>query len=136
MLSVYGIFNDATNELVYVGISSNPVKRFQTHLYTTVISIRDNCRMEILESGNHVTKKTEAFWIEYCFFIGCKLYNSIGRLKRTKLPSKKPIGVRLPNNLREYYALTAKAMGITLGERIRRVLEQEIHTKKTANAGN
>lgn len=125
MLSVYGIFNDETNQLVYVGISSNLKKRLEKHLYGLAKDFKNKCRMEVLESAEDTTKETEAFWIEYCCALGCSLYNKKDnphyRNKHTS-HSIKPFGIKLPLPLYEYYASTAKSMGITLGERIRNVL--------------
>lgn len=48
----------------------------------------------------------------------------------------KPMGIRLSDKTREYYEQEAKAMGVSVGDRIRRILEQHMDAERRANAGN
>lgn len=44
----------------------------------------------------------------------------------------KPFGVRLPEPLKNYYEQEAAAMGVSVGDRIRRILEQHMDAEKRA----
>ena len=44
----------------------------------------------------------------------------------------KPFGVRLPDKVKAYYEQEAKAMGVSIGDRLRRILEQHMDAEKRA----
>lgn len=48
----------------------------------------------------------------------------------------KPFGIRLPDKVKDYYVKEASAMGVSAGDRMRRILEQHMDAEKKANAGN
>ena len=45
----------------------------------------------------------------------------------------KPMGIRLSEETRKYYEQEAKSMGVSIGDRIRRILEQHMEAEKRAN---
>lgn len=48
----------------------------------------------------------------------------------------KPFGIRLPDKVKKYYEEEAKSMGVSAGDRMRRILEQHMDAERRANAGN
>lgn len=82
---VYGLFDDSKKQLVYVGLTASPEKRFIQHRYTTAKDFKNTCRMEILESDSEATFVNERFWISYYRFLGCDLLNKDDGTKRIPL---------------------------------------------------
>lgn len=74
---VYGLFDDSTGELVYVGSTDNPKKRLGQHKYTLAKSFRDTCRMEIFERCVWPVSgiEREFYWLQYFKSLGCNLLN-------------------------------------------------------------
>jgi len=73
---VYGLFNDLTHELVYIGSTANPAKRLMCHKVKFVRSFKDHCRMEILEVADRGNRQMlESFWIHSMKALGCNLMN-------------------------------------------------------------
>lgn len=72
---IYGIFDEDTKELIYIGRSKDLAQRMRTHKTTTLKDIK-HYRMEILEQDDNEWRDgKESFWINYAIFIGCKLLN-------------------------------------------------------------
>lgn len=74
-MHVYALFNDATHELFYVGLTQDPKQRYSCHKNGIAKDFKETCRMEILEEGDDVGTAEEFFWIEYMRFIGAALKN-------------------------------------------------------------
>jgi len=72
---IYGLFNDLTNELVYVGSTVDLKSRLSTHLCTTAKSFRPHCRIEVLETTYFRRLELEAYWINAMLALGCNLKN-------------------------------------------------------------
>jgi hypothetical protein len=92
MKYVYGLFDDMTHDLFYVGQTSNIAQRFAGHRNSTMKDKRDNCYIEILEEGETVSNEDELFWIQNALFLGCRLTNKIvreGQPRSSSVPRKK-----------------------------------------------
>ena len=73
---VYGLINETTNDLFYVGSSMNPKQRFIQHKVSLPLQVRQGFRMEILEEANCYNKTDiEGFWIQSMTALGCNLIN-------------------------------------------------------------
>lgn len=68
--NVYGLIDNQTSELFYVGMTVDLTKRLAAHKKTFQDTDRSDFRMEVLEEGGD-----EFFWIKYMLFLGCKLLN-------------------------------------------------------------
>ena len=94
---IYGIFNNSTHELVYVGYTQCDIQyRLKQHKSTTLKNLQGEFYIEALESGIVSRLDHENFWINYTKFLGCNLMN-----KLTEYPKKKRIAKGLKMNLAE-----------------------------------
>jgi len=89
MTHIYGLFRDDTNELVYVGMTGKIESRLRKHKSAMFKESKDVVRLESIESGCHLSREDEVFWIRYFMSIGCILLNkNIGSVRIGRVPNQ------------------------------------------------
>jgi len=134
MIYIYGLFNDLTGEIFYVGKTQNVKTRLFNHKRNIAKDIDGNCSIKVLESGENLSSEDEYRWIHKMKDAGFKLLNKhiekrfFFKDERTSYPFQKTIN--LPPVYIEKLKREKIKTGQAMSEVIRRALDYYFENKK------
>jgi len=75
MIYIYGLFDNSTGEIFYVGKTTNMKTRFVTHKSSTLKGLKGDYSIRMLEEGDDLSSEDEYRWIHKMKDAGFELLN-------------------------------------------------------------